>query len=99
MDDTLATEGAWAGLDLGHKPSGYLGDNVFVTVLDDQIGFDLMRGGSPRLVDTCLFSTDYPHSVTLWPDSQKHIAKLTAGMSDADVQKVLAGNAERVYKI
>jgi predicted TIM-barrel fold metal-dependent hydrolase len=46
-----------------------------------------------------MFSTDYPHSVTLWPSSRDHIAKLTEGMNDGDVRKVLAGNAERVYGI
>jgi predicted TIM-barrel fold metal-dependent hydrolase len=99
MDDTLATEGAWAGADLRRQPSEYLGENVFVTILDDQVGFDLMRARFPRLADTCMFSTDYPHSVTLWPNSQEHIAKLTAGMDESDVSKVLSGNAKRVYGI
>jgi uncharacterized protein len=99
MDHTLATEGAWGGVSLQREPSGYLGENVFVTILDDHVGFDLMRAGFPRLADACLFSTDYPHSVTLWPHSRDHLAKLTAGMDDDDVRKVLAGNAERVYGI
>lgn len=99
MDETLDTEGAWAGVNLARKPSEYLGENVFVTILDDHLAFDLMRAGFPRLADTCMFSTDYPHSVTLWPNSQEHIAKLTAGMDEVDIDKVLAGNAERVYGI
>jgi len=99
MDDTLRTEGAWAGLELGRAPSQYLGDNVFVTVLDDHVGFDMMRRGQPRLADMCMFSSDYPHSVTLWPQSREHIAELTAGMREDDVRKVLSGNAERVYGI
>lgn len=99
MDHTLDTEGAWAGVNLGRKPSEYLGDNVFVTVLDDHVGFDLIRAGYPRLADTCMYSSDYPHSVTLWPNSREHIAKLTMGLSDDDIHKVLAGNAERVYGI
>ncbi len=99
MDETLRTEGAWAGLELGRAPSEYLGDNVFVTVLDDHVGFDMMRRGQPRLVDMCMFSSDYPHSVTLWPRSREHIAELTAGMREEDVRKVLSGNAERVYGV
>jgi predicted TIM-barrel fold metal-dependent hydrolase len=99
MDHTLQTEGAWGGVDLRRTPSEYLGENVFVTILDDHVGFDLMRAGFPRLVEACMFSTDYPHSVTLWPSSRDHIAKLTEGMDDGDVRKVLAGNAERVYGI
>jgi predicted TIM-barrel fold metal-dependent hydrolase len=99
MDHTLATEGAWGGVSLQREPSGYLGENVFVTILDDHVGFDLMRAGFPRLAEACMFSTDYPHSVTLWPHSRDHLAKLTAGMDDDDVDRVLAGNAERVYGI
>jgi predicted TIM-barrel fold metal-dependent hydrolase len=99
MDDTLATEGAWAGVTLSRRPSEHLGDNVFVTVLDDHVGFDLMGSGYPFLADTCMFSSDYPHSVTLWPNSRDHIATLTAGLTDEQRTKVLSGNAARVYGI
>lgn len=99
MDQTLATEGAWAGVTLGRTPSEYLGRNVFVTVLDDHVGFDFLRRKHPPLADTVMFSTDYPHSVTLWPDSRRHIAELTQGMGRQDIAKVLAGNAARVYRI
>lgn len=99
MDHTLATEGAWAGVDLAREPSAYLGENIFVTILDDEVGFDLMRAGAPRLAETAMWSTDYPHSVTLWPDSREHLARLTAGLDPADVEKVTAGNAARVYGI
>ncbi len=99
MDHTLDTEGSWAGVSLARKPSEYVGDNVTVTVLDDDVGFALMRAGYPRLTDACMWSTDYPHSVTLWPNSRDHIARLTEGLSEADVEKVLSGNAARVYGI
>ena len=71
--------------------------NIFLTVLDDVVGFDLLRAGSPRLAETAMFSSDYPHSVTLWPNSQKHISTLTKGIDAEPRQKVLAGNAVRVY--
>ena len=44
-----------------------------------------------------MYSTDYPHSVTLWPNSDKLIPELTAGMDADSRQKVLAGNADRVF--
>ena len=43
-----------------------------------------------------LFS-DYPHSVTLWPNSQKHIEELTRDLGAAERDKVLYGNAASVY--
>ena len=84
---------------LSRQPSEFLGENVFVTILDDYVGFDMMRAGFPRLADTCMYSSDYPHSVTLWPNSQEYIARLTAGLTEQDKHKVLAGNAERVFGI
>jgi predicted TIM-barrel fold metal-dependent hydrolase len=70
-----------------------------VTVLDDDVGFALMRAGVSHLADACMWSTDYPHSVTLWPNSREHIARLTAGLDEVDRTKVLSGNAARVYGI
>jgi len=78
------------------RPTEYLGRNLFVTVLDDQLGFDLVAS-HPYLADTALFSSDYPHSVTLWPHSREHATKLTAGLSPAAAAKILAGNAARLY--
>jgi predicted TIM-barrel fold metal-dependent hydrolase len=89
---------ATGGIGIDRRPSELLGENLFVTVLDDDLGFRMItRQLCPELADCSMFSTDYPHSVCLWPDSQDHIARLTAGMSETDTTKVLAGNAERVY--
>jgi predicted TIM-barrel fold metal-dependent hydrolase len=82
------------------KPSEYLGVNVFVTVLDDDIGFRMIAEGLyPQLADMAMFSSDYPHSVCLWPNSRQHIERMTAKLTDADRDKVLSGNAARVYGI
>ncbi len=61
------------------------------------MGYDLIRAGSPRLARSTMYSTDYPHSVTLWPESKRHIPELMRDLSDADRSAVLAGNATRVY--
>ena len=61
------------------------------------MGYDLIRAGSPGLARTTMYSTDYPHSVTLWPDSSQHIPRLTRGLSEEDKHAVLAGNAVRVF--
>lgn len=91
---------ATGGVRIDRRPSELLGENLFVTVLDDDLGFRMIAEGFwPALADCSMFSTDYPHSVCLWPKSQEHIARLTAGMSDADRAKVLSGNAARVYGI
>jgi predicted TIM-barrel fold metal-dependent hydrolase len=80
------------------SPIELVGRNLFVTVLDDHVGFRLMVD-YPWLADAAMYSTDYPHSVTLWPDSREHIPQLTAGLPEDATRKVLAGNAERVFGI
>lgn len=91
---------ATGGVRIDRRPSELLGENLFVTVLDDDLGFRMIASGlAPELARCAMFSTDYPHSVCLWPNSQEHLARLTAGMADADREAVLAGNAARVYGV
>jgi predicted TIM-barrel fold metal-dependent hydrolase len=99
MDQQVTNQQAMQQMAMERSPGDYLGDNVFVTILDDDIGFRLMAQGEPRLADACMFSSDYPHSVTLWPNSRDHIERLTKGMTAADREKVLSGNAARVYNV
>jgi predicted TIM-barrel fold metal-dependent hydrolase len=99
LDQQFENQIAMEERPLQRPPTEALGVNIFATILDDDIGFKLMRDGYPRLADTCMFSTDYPHSVTLWPRSREYIARLTEGLSEADKEKVLGGNAARVYGV
>ena len=91
---------ATGGVRIDRRPSELLGENLFVTVLDDDLGFKMIADGFwPQLASCSMFSTDYPHSVCLWPESASYIERLTVGMSSADRHSVLAGNAARVYGI
>ncbi len=96
MDQNFDQQRHWANLPIERAPSSYVGTNVFVTTLDDHVGYAAIRE-DPSLADAVMYSIDYPHSVTLWPRSAEHIAALTAGMDEVAKQKVLAGNASRVY--
>ena len=80
------------------SPTERVGRNLFVTVLDDYVGYRLMAD-YPWLVDASMYSTDYPHSVTLWPNSSELIPKLTADLPPDATRKVLAGNAERLFGV
>ena len=97
MDQNYEQQRHWAKLPFDRLPSSYAGRNVFVTTLDDHEGFAAIRR-DPKLADAVMYSIDYPHSVTLWPNSARHIAELTVGMDDATKDKVLAGNADRLYR-
>jgi predicted TIM-barrel fold metal-dependent hydrolase len=69
-----------------------------VTVLDDHVGFGMVND-HPWLADPALYSTDCPHSVTLWPRSRQIIAQLTAGLPDDATEKILSANAARLYGV
>ena len=96
MDQMYEKQKGWANIPLDVLPSTFLGKNVFVTVLDDYVGFDQVPS-DPQLADMAMFSLDYPHSVCLWPNSAKHIEQLTKNIDDVAKQKILAGNAVRVF--
>jgi predicted TIM-barrel fold metal-dependent hydrolase len=98
MDEQFTNQQAMGTLNSSEPPSGLLGRNIFVTVLDDHVGFKLVHD-YPWMADAAMFSTDYPHSVCLWPDSRRHVAELTAGLPPAATEKILHANAARVYGI
>jgi predicted TIM-barrel fold metal-dependent hydrolase len=79
-------------------PEEHIGTNVFFTALDDYVGFKLAKENS-RIANAAMYSTDYQHSITLWPDSQTFIPALTEGMEDELKYKLLAGNAVRVFNL
>jgi predicted TIM-barrel fold metal-dependent hydrolase len=98
MDQEFERMQYWANLPFKSQPSSYLGNNVFVTMLDDFVGCRLAREDAV-LARTTTFSTDYPHSTTLWPRSREYIAKMMEGMSEETKQAILAGNALRAYSL
>jgi len=88
------------GVTIDRKPSDVLGVNVFVTVLDDTIGFRMIAQGIyPKLADMAMFSSDYPHSVCLWPNTRRHADELMAGLTEEDRHKILSGTAARLYHL
>jgi predicted TIM-barrel fold metal-dependent hydrolase len=98
MDQEYERMRHWARFPFESEPSSYLGKNVFVTILDDFFGCRLAKDDS-LLARTAMFSTDYPHSTTLWPRSREFIAQMTEGMSQDTKHAILAGNALRAYSM
>src|SRR5262249_373241 len=96
MDDSYEKQKGWAKFPFDKKPSETLGKNIFVTVLDDHIGFELITL-YPQLAGIAMFATDYPHSFCLWPDTPKYIKDVTKNVDPVAKKKILAGNAARVF--
>jgi predicted TIM-barrel fold metal-dependent hydrolase len=79
---------------LDDKPSSYFHRQMMLTFVDDP------RGLQQRYelgVDRIMWSTDFPHPATSWPNSQAIVEKNFSGIPDSERDLIVAGNAARVY--
>ena len=95
---SVRSELADGTLEARDRPVDCLGRNLFVTIIDDKVGFDLVPG-YPWLADTAMWSSDYPHSVSAWPNSRKVLTELGSGLTTEQLEKIAHGNAARVYGV
>ena len=89
---------SWFPVKLKRDPAEFIGKNIFTTNVDDYVGYDLIKTGLfPYLSSMTMFSSDYPHSATIWPNSRQVANKMIDGMKPADARKALSENAVRVF--
>jgi predicted TIM-barrel fold metal-dependent hydrolase len=81
-------------LPMDRLPSEYFSQQVFATFVNDEAG---CRNLSWWGEDNCMWSSDFPHPVTFWPNSRQLIAKQLGHLNAGSRAKVLHGNARRVY--
>jgi predicted TIM-barrel fold metal-dependent hydrolase len=81
---------------LERNPSEYLRRNVWYTFQKDPVAVETRERVG---VDRLLWASDYPHSDSTWPHSQKVIERDFAGVPDADLSAILSGNAEALYSL
>jgi len=77
-------------------PSRLFHRNIWATFMIDTVGMELRH----RLnLDHLMWSTDYPHTGTDWPNSRVTIARLFRGIERADVKKMLHDNCKALYRL
>ena len=94
MDRIWEKHRYWTESKLAEKPSFYMDRNVYASFINDRTGI-LMRdlpGGH-----NIMWSSDYPHSETTWPNSQEVIARDFVGVPEADIREIVCERARRVY--
>lgn len=75
-------------------PSRVVHRNIWATFMIDTVGIELRH----RLnIDHLMWSTDYPHTGTDWPNSRVTIARLFRGVPCDEVKKMLHANCKRLY--
>ena len=86
----------WLRCELAEPPSRYFRRQVHATFMEDPIG---IRERDAIGVDNILWSSDYPHSETTWPNSLELADRWTRGIPADERRKMFFGNAQRLYGI
>jgi predicted TIM-barrel fold metal-dependent hydrolase len=83
-------------VELDLYPSEYLRRQVFVAFQFEEIGAELLdRLGAGNV----MWASDYPHSDSTWPRSQKYVADLLGHVPEDVRRKVVNQNAARLYQL
>jgi predicted TIM-barrel fold metal-dependent hydrolase len=94
MNSIYANQRHWLQLELAHEPGFYMDQNVWGSFIRDPVGIknrDLPGGRN------IMWSTDYPHSETTWPDSLAVLDQQFAGLTDDERRPIVRDNAVRFF--
>ena len=81
---------------LKRRPSEYGRSNIFSTFVEDRAGVILRHEVG---IDNIMWSSDYPHPDSTWPNSRKSIDMQFEGVPEEDRRKMLFLNAVNLYKL
>jgi predicted TIM-barrel fold metal-dependent hydrolase len=96
MDHVWEKHRHWSNSSLTEPPSTYFARQVFATFTDDPVGVRLIRDIG---ADKVMWSSDYPHSETSWPNSRPLAEKWLAEYTDDERDRILWRNAATVFGI
>jgi len=96
LDNSQHLLGGMSNERLESMPSEYIKRQVFATVIDEPVFLKTLDIYGP---DNIMWSSDYPHHASSWPNSQKFIKDTLGQLPAADVQKLVFDTASRVYGI
>jgi predicted TIM-barrel fold metal-dependent hydrolase len=78
------------------KPSEYFHRQIYATFIDDPLG---VQNRHQVGVANVMWSSDYPHTASTWPHSQKIIARDFAGVPDDEKWKIIRRNVIELYDL
>jgi predicted TIM-barrel fold metal-dependent hydrolase len=83
------------GVSFSLKPSEYFRRQCYATFIDDPLGVKTYHHmGS---ADNFMWSTDYPHQASTFPNSREFVEKTFAGVPEEDKRKIVCDNAAKLY--
>lgn len=95
--DDMATRQGYEYPAISELPSAYFHRNVFLTFVDEP---HVIRYARETLgVDNVMWSSDYPHPVSSWPESRKVVDESLAGATPQERDLIVRGTAARVWNL
>ena len=96
MDHVWERHRYWTDSPLEERPSFYMDRQVYGTFLDDKVGVQLRDVAGAHNI---MWSSDYPHSETTWPNSWKMIEEHFVGVPEDEKQRIICGNVVDLYQL
>ncbi len=96
MDRTWEKQRFWIESKLKNLPSFYMDQNIYGSFINDRMGFVNCNQPGGRNV---MWSSDFPHSETTYPNSLSVIARDSAGIDEEDIRWIVGGCAEKFFKV
>jgi predicted TIM-barrel fold metal-dependent hydrolase len=96
MDRTWEKQRFWTKSPLEHPPSFYMDQNVYGSFIHDSVGVKVCDIAGAKNI---MWSSDYPHSETTFPESQAMISEIFESVSEVDRKLILGGRAKKLFQI
>jgi predicted TIM-barrel fold metal-dependent hydrolase len=77
-------------------PSEYWHEHCYLTFIDDLPGVMLRKFIG---VDRIMWSSDFPHLDSSWPESQQFLDRHLADVPEAEARPIIAENCVRLYHL
>jgi predicted TIM-barrel fold metal-dependent hydrolase len=94
VDYTHRKHQFWTGTRIDVMPSDLFRQSIYVNFISDRAGIELRQMIG---VDNIMLGTDYPHTDSSWPDTQRVIKEQMGDIPDDERYKICAGNAIKVF--
>jgi predicted TIM-barrel fold metal-dependent hydrolase len=96
MDRTWEKQRFWIGSPLLEPPSFYMDRNVYASFIHDQVAVQTRHlPGAGNI----MWSSDYPHSETTFPESHKMIARIFAGVPEEEKRMITCERARKLFRV
>jgi predicted TIM-barrel fold metal-dependent hydrolase len=96
MDHLWEKHRYWTKSELKEPPSHYFRRQVWATFMEDPVG---LREREHIGVERIMWSSDYPHSETTWPNSKSLTDEWFSQYGDEDKDRILWKNAAELYRL